>query len=76
MRIETFDNLSGAVLAFVFGFSSGVAVASWNWFPKEGEWGEMAEIPPGFLNYFSLLAPWILLLLYLLLRRLYFKRAF
>ena len=76
MRVQTFDKLSGAVLSFTFGFSFGVAVASWNWFPMEEDWGHIAEIPKNALNYIALLLPLILLLLYLLLRRVYFKRLF
>ncbi len=76
MRVQTFGKLSGVVLSFTFGFSFGVAVASWNWFPTEGDWGRIAEIPQDVLNYISLLAPFILLLLYLVLRRVYFKRPF
>jgi TRAP-type C4-dicarboxylate transport system permease small subunit len=76
MRVEIFDKLSAATISFVLGFSFGVAAASWNWFPTKGDWGHIAEIPPNFLSYVSLLAPWILSLVYLLLRRLYFKRPF
>ena len=74
MRVQTFDKLSGAALSFTFGFSFGVAVASWKWFPTEGDWGHIAEIPKNALNYIALLLPLILLLLYLVLRRVYFKR--
>ena len=76
MRVQTFDKLSGAALSFTFGFSSGVAVASWKWFPTEGDWGHIAEIPKNALNYIALLLPLILLLLYLVFRRVYFKRPF
>ena len=76
MRVQTFDKLSGVALSFTFGFSFGVAIASWNWFPIEGDWGHIAEIPNNALNYIALLLPLILLLLYLLLRRVYFKRPF
>jgi hypothetical protein len=76
MRVESFDKLSSVVLSFTFGFSFGVAVASWNWFPIEGDWDQIAEIPNNALNYIALLLPLILLLLYLLLRRVYFKRLF
>jgi hypothetical protein len=76
MRVQIFDKLSGAALFFIFGFSFGVAVASWKWFPTEGDWSHIAEIPKNVLNYAALLLPPIMLLLYLLLRRLYFKRPF
>jgi hypothetical protein len=76
MRVQTFDKLSVVVLSFTFGFAFGVALASWNWFPTEGDWGHIAEVPRNALNYTALLLPWILLLTYLLLRRVYFKRPF
>ena len=76
MRIETFDKLSGVVLSFTFGFSFGVAVTSWKWFPTEGDWGHIAEIPQNLLNYMALLLPLIMSLLYLIVRRFKFKRLF
>jgi TRAP-type C4-dicarboxylate transport system permease small subunit len=76
MKIETYDRLSGVVILISFGFSIIVAVTSWKWFPTEGDWGHIAEIPPNRLNYTALLLPWIVLLLYLLTRRLYFKNPF
>ena len=76
MRVDTFDKLSGLALSFTFGFFFGVALASWNWFPTEGDWGHIAEIPKNILNYIALLLPLIELLLYLVLRRVYFKRPF
>jgi hypothetical protein len=44
--------------------------------PLQGDWGHIAEIPPNILNCAALLLPWILNLLYLLTRRLYFKKNF
>lgn len=76
MRVQTFDKLSGPVLFFTFGFSFGVALASWRWFPTEGDWARIAEIPGNALNYTALLLPLLLLLFYFLVRRLYFKRPF
>jgi len=75
MRVETFDKLSGAAILFSFGFSSGVAAVAWNWFPVEEDWGQIAEIPNSALNYVALLLPLVLLLLYLLVRRVYFKQS-
>jgi len=76
VRIETLDKLALAGICFSLGFSSGVALASWNWFPVEGDWGHIAEIPPVFLNYTALLLPWMVALIYLLARRLYFREPF
>ena len=68
MSLHTFDKLSGAALFFILGFSFGVALASWNWFPTEGDWGHIAEIPEKMLNFTALLLPFIMLLSYLLLQ--------
>jgi len=68
VTLSDFDRLGGVVLAFVFGFSVGVALADWEWFPTE-EWGDIAHIPPSPLNYAALLLPWVSLLAFLLLRR-------
>ena len=76
LRVETFDKLSAAGICLSLGFSLGVALASWKWFPTEGDWGHIAEIPPGYLNYTALLLPWVATLLYLLVRRLVFRRPF
>jgi hypothetical protein len=73
---ETFDRVSGLVISFSFGFSLGVALSSWEWFPTEGDWGHIASIPPGSLNYAALVLPWLVLLGYLLARRLVLKRPF
>lgn len=73
MHLKTFDKLAGLILAFVWGFAAGVAVATWDWFPIRGTWGRIAQIPANGLNYFALLTPWILLLAYLLLRRFCYK---
>jgi len=63
-----FDRLGGILLAFVFGFSVGVALADWEGFPTE-EWSDIAHIPPTPLNYAALLLLWLSLLIFLLLRR-------
>ena len=57
-----------------FVFTTIVAATSWNWFPTEGSWGHIAEIPPDTLNYIALLLPWVVILVYLLTRRFYFSK--
>lgn len=76
MKIETYDRLSGVVIFISLVFTIIVAATSWKWFPTEGDWGHIAEIPPNIVNYAALLLPWLLILLYLLTRRLYFKKDF
>lgn len=68
MTLSRFDRLGGVVLTFVFGFSTGVAVSGWEWFPTD-VWNDIATIPPTGLNYTALLLPWVSLLLFLLVRR-------
>jgi hypothetical protein len=63
-----FDRIGGLVLACVFGFSVGVGVAVWQWFPTEA-WGDIAHIPPTALNDAALLLPWVALFVFSLLRR-------
>jgi TRAP-type C4-dicarboxylate transport system permease small subunit len=74
MKIGTFDFIGSLLLILVFGFSLGVAVSSWEWFPTKGDWGDIAHIPPTLLNYIALLLPWFVLLVFLLIRRLRFQR--
>jgi TRAP-type C4-dicarboxylate transport system permease small subunit len=74
MNIKTYDRLSGVVLLISFIFSTIVAATSWDWFPTEGDWGYIAEIPSNMLNYTALLLLWITMVLYLLARRLYLRR--
>jgi hypothetical protein len=68
MNLTTYDRVSAFVLAGVFGFSTGVAVTSWDWFPTD-DWGDIASIPPTFVNYVALILPWLTLLAYLVIRR-------
>lgn len=76
MSLKTFDRIACALLLFVFVFSAYVAVFTWEWFPVEGDWGEIAHIPPTPLSYFALLSPWVLLLGCLLIRRVWLKAPF
>jgi hypothetical protein len=76
MKVKSFDRIAGLILFFAFAFSFGVALSSWNWFPEEGDWGHIAQIPPTLINRLALLLPWILLLSYLVIRRLGFKHSF
>jgi len=76
MTVRTFDRAAIAViLADVF-LSVLVALSSWEWFPVPGNWGEIAHIPRTPLNYFALLSPWVILLAYLLTRRIWLKKPF
>jgi hypothetical protein len=68
MKPAAYDRVSAFVLAVVFGFSAGVAVSSWEWFPTE-DWGDIASIPPTVVNYVALVLPWLTLLAYLIVRR-------
>jgi len=74
MTIGKFDRIGSLLLALAVGFSIGVAVSSWEWFPTKGDWGDIAHIPPTVINYIALLLPWCLMLVYLLIRRLGFQR--
>jgi TRAP-type C4-dicarboxylate transport system permease small subunit len=74
MKIGTFDFVGSLLLVLVFGFSLGVAVSSWEWFPTKGNWGDIAHIPPTLVNYISLLLPWSVLLVFLIIRRLRFEQ--
>lgn len=74
MPLTTFDKWSGIALAAALGFSLGVAAAEWEWFPTTGDTRYIAVIPQTCLNYIALLLPWIMLLGYLLCRRLWFNR--
>jgi hypothetical protein len=76
MTIRTFDRLACGLILAVFTFSACVAFINWDWFPVKGEWGEIAHIPPTFLNYFALLSPPVVLLVYLLIRRIWLKQPF
>ena len=74
MTLANFDRMGGLLVACLFGFSAGVALADWNWFPT-ADWGDIAEIPPTPLNYAALLLPWISLLVFLVLRRRHFRNT-
>lgn len=74
MNINTYDRLSGIVILISLIFSITIAADSWKWFPTEGDWSHIAAIPPTTLNYIALLLPWVLILVYLLTRRLYFEK--
>jgi uncharacterized membrane protein YphA (DoxX/SURF4 family) len=74
MRIGTFDRIAAAAIIVSTVFSIIVAITSWEWFPTPGDWGDIAHIPNTMLNYTALLLPPMTVLLYLLIRRLYFKK--
>jgi len=76
MKIETWDKLAATVIIISLFFSVIVAMTSWNWFPTPGDWGDIAHIPNTMMNYLALLLPPVIILLYLLIRRLYFKKHF
>ena len=76
MNVNTFDKVSAITISLSVVFSTVVAITSWNWFPTPGDWGEIAHIPNNIINYIALLLPPIIILSYLLVRRLYFKSEF
>ena len=73
MRIETFDRIAIAAVVASLIFTLVVAVRAWDWFPTPGDWGHIAYIPQGFINYIALLLPPTLILALLVTRRRYFK---
>ena len=74
MTLRTYDRMAGILILIGLLFSATVAATSWKWFPSEGDWGHIADIPPNALNYVALLLPWCLVLSYLLIRRLFFEK--
>ena len=73
MKKEKFDKIWLFFIGLTFGFSLGVAIATWDWFPpEEGRiflLGSIAKIPLSFLNYIALLSPLVILLCYFVIRR-------
>jgi hypothetical protein len=74
MTLRQFDTTGWIILAFIFGFSIGVAT-TWNWFPEPDDWGLIANITPNIFSYLALTLPLILLLAYSIFRRILFKNA-
>ena len=74
MSARQFDTAAWITLAFVFGFSVGVATG-WEWFPNPDDWGLIANITPSIFSYLALILPLILLLAYSISRRKLFKDA-
>jgi len=72
MKKNSFDKICGAAIIGSIGYSV-FAAASWEWFPNPGDWGDIARIPPGTGNYLALLLPPVMVLIYLVIRRKYFK---
>ena len=69
-----FDKLGLFVIGIFLGFSAGVAVNRWHWFPEKIWWhNPLAIIPQSMLSYVSLLAPVGVFLIFLISRRKYFK---
>ena len=50
MSLRQFDTAAWIILAFVFGFSVGVATG-WDWFPNPDDWGLIANITPSIFSY-------------------------
>ena len=50
MSVKQFDTAAWITLAFVFGFSVGVATG-WDWFPNPDDWGLIANITPSIFSY-------------------------
>jgi H+/Cl- antiporter ClcA len=74
MTLRQFDTAAWIILAFIFGFSVGVATG-WDWFPNPDDWGLIANITPSIFSYLALTLPLILLLAYSISRRKLFKDA-
>lgn len=74
MRIEIFDKIAAVAITIGLIFSIIIAITSWDWFPTPGDWGDIAHIPKRMINYVALLLPPTIVLLYLLIRRWYFKK--
>jgi len=73
MSQKTLDRLFILLLIVSCLFTISVAATQWRWFPTEGDWGYIAEIPPTVVNYIALLLPWVIALIYLLIRRIILK---
>ena len=56
MTLRQFDTAAWIILAFVFGFSVGVATG-WDWFPDPDDWGLIANITPSIFIYLTLALP-------------------
>jgi len=74
MKINTFDKISGVIILSSIAYTVITAI-SWDWFPTPGDWGEIAHIPKSMRNYLALLLPPMETLLYLVVRRRWFKNA-
>jgi TRAP-type C4-dicarboxylate transport system permease small subunit len=72
MKKNSFDKICGAAIIVSIGYSV-FAAASWEWFTTPGDWGDIARIPPSARNYFALLLPPVMVLMYLVIRRSFFK---
>jgi hypothetical protein len=72
--IQNFDKYGLLIIGISFGFTIGVAISSWHWFPEEVWWhNPLAIIPQTMINYFALLLPLIVLFIFLIIRRKIFK---
>ena len=72
MKKSSYDKIGVAAIIVSFGYSV-FAALSWEWFPTPGDWGDIAQIPPGTGNYLALLLPPVTILIYLVIRRRFFK---
>jgi TRAP-type C4-dicarboxylate transport system permease small subunit len=72
--MNRFDKFGLFIIGLVAGFSAGVAISSWHWFPEEIWWhNPLAVIPQTALSYFSLLAPFVAAFIFLIVRRIISK---
>ncbi|MBU1043173.1 MAG: hypothetical protein KJ915_02090 [Candidatus Omnitrophica bacterium] len=73
--IQNYDKYGLLIIGSLFGFSVGVAISSWQWFPEKVWWhNPLVVIPLTMLNYVALLLPIIVLFTFIIIRRKIFKQ--
>lgn len=73
MRARAFDRIAGTAFAASVLYAAVVAWTSWEWFPTPGDWGDIARLQRSWPSYLALLLPPLVLLAWLLVRRLQFR---
>lgn len=69
MDIKRYDRISAVVLLVATIACAAIAITLWDWFPTPGNWNDIAHIPRTVVSCTALLLPPVLLLAYLLVRR-------